>query len=162
MAQEDESPDNDGMDIHRLQYEKCIEHGNIIVGTRFSFFASFATIFFVLMGAYYYIWTSETGLIVPLKPIILFLTAIFGFMSASVAIITEMRNIQVIRTCYRQAAFIESKKLKIRGGIWQILMKPGIIRKFLYIPVSHTFGIMTFYVSVAIIWIFFAFSVFLF
>lgn len=161
MAKEDESPDNDVKDLLKLQYEKCIEHGNIIVGTRFTYFVSFTTVFFVLMGAWYYIWTSEAVAVVPLKSYILGATAIFGFMSVSVAIIIELRNIQVFKTCYKLAAKVEGE-MKIRGGIWQILMNPKIVRKFLYIPVSHTAAIMIFYGSVAIIWILLLLSVFLF
>jgi len=56
VNQEEKQPDQD---LLKLEYEKAISHGEFIVGIRFNYFISFTTFFFILVGAFYYVWATE-------------------------------------------------------------------------------------------------------
>ena len=150
---EAEKPPKD--DLLRLEYQECVSHSRFIVDIRFRYFVSFTTFFFVLMGAYGYIWVSEKKVFGELKSFLLCALAFFGLMTVVVATMIERRNIHIFRTCNNRAAMLERLMgiEEIGGGIWQLLADPARRRKFLGITVAHTTAISVFYGAVFLVWL---------
>lgn len=151
MAEERGTPDQE---LLKLEYQECASHSRFTVGHRFTYFVSFSTFFFLLIGAYNYIWSTEQMVFGELKDTLLLVISGFGFITVAIASMIERRNVHIFRICDSRAATVE--KLMgisgVGGGIWQILVDPGRRERFLNIPISHTVAISFFYLVVAIIW----------
>lgn len=149
VSQEEKQPDQD---LLKLEYQEAVSHSRFIVGIRFSYFISFITIFFALVGAFHYVWISEAKALEQLKPGIMLAIAMFGFYMVVVAIIIERRNIQLYRAADNRAADLE-RLMGIKGGIRQIYVMPWRTQYFFGITVTHSMGVAMFYRAVAFIWI---------
>ncbi len=150
VNQEEKQPDQD---LLKLEYEKAISHGEFIVGIRFNYFISFTTFFFILVGAFYYVWATEENVPEKLKPVLMIAISVFGFYTVGVAFIIELRSVQLYRASDQRAADLE-KLMGIKDGIRQILLMPKQKLRFLRITIGHAAGIAMFYVLVAFVWIF--------
>ena len=152
MAEERKPSDQE---LFKLEYKECSTHSRFTVGNRFTYFVSFATFFFLLVGVYNYVWATEIKVFGQLKPVLLSLISWFGLITVGVAWMIERRCIHIYRTCDNRAAMIE-RLMDIGGlggGIWQILTDSGRRRKFLGIPIGHATAISLFYLTVSTIWI---------
>jgi len=150
MAEEREMPEQE---LLKLEYQECVAHSRFTVGHRFTYFISFATIFFILIGAYNYVWTAEAKTSGQLKPVLLLMIAIFGFFTVFTAWMIEKRCIQIYRTCDNRAASLERLMGIGDGGIWQVLTDQGRREKFFGIPIGHATAISLFYGIVSTIWL---------
>ena len=141
-------------ELLKLEYQECAAHSRFTVGHRFTYFVSFSTFFFLLIGAFNYVWITQQRVFGELKNYLLVMISGFGFLTVIIAILIERRNVQIFRTCDNRAAVIERRMGigGVGGGIWQILTDPERRQRFLNIPVSHTVAISLFYTAVAIIW----------
>ena len=160
MAEEKKASDQE---LFKLEYQECSTHSRFTAGNRFTYFISFATIFFVLIGAFNYIWITEGKVFGQLKALLLFLVSGFGLITVWVAWLIESRCIQIYRICDNRAAMIE-RLMDIGGlggGIWQILTDSGRRRKFLGIPIGHATAISLFYGAVLTVWLLLLFSSYL-
>lgn len=150
VNQEKQQPDRD---LLKLEYQEAVTHSRFIVATRFNYFASFTTFFFILVGGFYYAWIAKEDVLgEPLKSWIMLLVVLFGFYMVTVALFLEHRATQLYRAADNRAAELE-RLMGIENGIRQILIMPGRIKKFLGIPITHTTSIRMFYRLVALIWI---------
>jgi len=151
MAEEREISDQE---LLKLEYQECASHSRFTVGHCFTYFVSFSTFFFLLIGAYNYVWSTEQRVFGDLKNFLLLTIAGFGFLAVIIAQIIEQRNVQIFRACDSRAATVE--RLMgiggIGGGIWQILTDPERRERLLNIPISHTVAISLLYLLVVIIW----------
>jgi len=134
-----------------LQYQECCRYGRFYAGVRFSFAASFVTLFIILIGGYHYVRFAGPAL-GPLQPHLLFATAIFGTMTSFAAVMIERRNIYLYRTSDQLAVKLETQ-MGIVGGLYQTLTRRQARTRFLGIPVTHTVAISIGYASVMIIWL---------
>lgn len=150
MAEEREAKDQE---LFKLEYQECASHSRFTVGHRFTYFISFATIFFVLIGAYNYVWITEVKALGQLKSLFLLLISIFGLITVWVAWMIEWRCIQIYRTCDNRAAAVERLMGIGGGGIWQVLTDQGRRKKFLGIPIGHVAAISLFYGAVLSTWL---------
>ena len=148
MGEDEKNPDRE---LLKLEYEECVSHGRFVIGIRFTFFVSFLTVFFVLMGAYHYIWATEPKVFRHLKPFVLLAAALFGLYTVIVAKIIERRNIQTYRTCDDRASILE-RMMGIQNGIRQVFASLEWEQRFLGIPMTHAVGISMFYWAVTLIW----------
>lgn len=149
MADEEQPPQN--QELLRLEYHECVSHSRFIVGIRFTYFVSFTSFFFILVGAYHYIWASAPEVFGQLKPWLRLVVGLFGFFVLGVAWFIEWRGAQISRTFDRRAAELE-KLMGIENGIRQNLADPKQRNRFLGIPVAHTVAISLFYSGIAIVW----------
>lgn len=149
VDQGEKQPDRD---LLKLEYQECNSHTRFIVGIRFSYFVSFTTLFFALVGAFYFVWISEAKELQQLKPVAMLAIAGFGFYTVFVARMIEQRNIQLYRTSDSRAADLEWL-MEIKEGIHRILVMQGRKQYLLKIPVTHTRAIDMFYRAVAIVWV---------
>ena len=151
LASQEEQPNRE---LLKIEYQECVSSGRFIVGIRFSYFVSFTTFFFILVGAFHYVWTSEVEALKQLRPGVMLAIAGFGFYTVIVAMILEKRSIQLYRTSDNRAADVE-QLMGIKSGIRQIFMMP-FRTQYLFIkkiPITHSMGIAMFYRAVASIWI---------
>lgn len=135
-----------------MEYQECVSASRFVVGTRFNYFVSFTTFFFILVGGFHYAWASQVNVFGGLKPWIMLAIALFGLYMVAIALILERRAAQLYRTADNRAADLE-RLMGIQGGIRQIFVMPWQRKKFLGIPVTHTASIRMFYGVVALIWI---------
>lgn len=152
MANETDKLDKLDPDFLKLEYQECVSASRFVVGTRFNYFVSFTTFFFILVGGFHYIWTTETKVFGELKPWIMLAIAVFGIYMVVTALILEQRAAQLYRTADNRAAELE-RLMGIQNGVRQIFVMPVQKKKFLGIPITHTASIRMFYRVVAFIWI---------
>lgn len=132
-----------------LEYQECGTLSRFIMGLRFTFFASFITLFIVLIGGYYHVWSADDQIFGALQPYLLFMISFFGIMTAIVASAIEIRNIEIGNMCDRHAAEIE-ESLGIRDGIYQKILQWtfGDIK----IPLTQPLIVYGLYVAILFIW----------
>ena len=147
--EEDKQTNRDPLNI---EYQECVTHSRFVVSTRFSYFMSFTTFFFVLIGGFHYVWTAEESVFGKLKPWIMLVVSAFGFYMVGIVLILERRAAQLYRAADKRAADIE-KLMGIQNGIRQIFIMSNQRKKFFGIPLTHTAGIAMFYGAVALIWL---------
>jgi len=141
-------------DLLKLEFQECVSAGRFFVGLRFTYFFSFTTFFFILIGAFHYVWTSEAKELEIIKPVIMLAIAVFGFYTVISAMIIERRNIQLFRIADRRAAFLEGEKgMGIKDGIRQTYLSIEWTQYFWRIPVAHSVGIMMIYGAATFVWI---------
>ena len=151
MAYQEEKPPDRW--LLKIEYQECVSHGRFIVGIRFSYFVSFTTFFFALVGAFHYVWATQDEVFGKLKPWLMLAIAMFGFYTVIVAMIIERRSIQLYRASDSRAADVELM-MGIRGGIRQTFKMPWRTQYFFrIIPVTHSAGVAMLYRAVAFIWI---------
>ena len=133
----------------RLEYQECSTLSRFIMGLRFTFFASFITLFVVLIGAYYHIWSAEDKVFGVLQSYLLFMISCFGIITAIAAGAIEIRNIEIGNMCDRHAAEIE-ERLGIKDGIYQKILQwtSGAIK----IPFTQPLIVHGLYVAICVIW----------
>lgn len=149
VNQGEKHPDRELLNI---EYQECVSASRFFVGTRFNYFASFTTLFLVLIGGFYYIWAEEEKVNKELNPWLLFAISLFGLYVISTILILEQRVIQLYRATDNRAAELELL-MGIKNGIRQTLVAPGRVQHFLGIPLTHTFGIEMFYKVIFVIWL---------
>lgn len=134
-----------------LEFDECVSSSRFHVGVRFNYFISFTTIFFGLVAAFHLVWTTEPDVFGKLKPWFLFAISLFGFFTAIVAIIIELRTYQIFRAADKQADLLE-ERMGIKHGIRKIYAEPLPPYRFLKIPLRHTVAIGFFYGLIAFVW----------
>lgn len=152
MANKTDKLDKPDPDFLKLEYQECVSASRFVVGTRFNYFTSFTTFFVVLVGGFYYVWTTKKETLGELKPWFLLAIAVFGLYTVSTVLILEQRAIQLYRAADNRAAELE-QLMGIKDGIRQIFVSSGRKSKFLGIPLTHTVGIGLFYWVIFVIWL---------
>lgn len=149
--QEKKQPDKDSLNI---EYQECVSASRFVVGTRFNYFLSFTTFFFILVGAFHYVWASDQNVFGTLKPTVMLTIALFGLFMVAIALTLEQRAAQLYKDADKRATELE-RLMGIQGGIRQIFIftLPAQRKKFFFIPVTHTASIRMFYRVVNFIWI---------
>ena len=150
VNQEEKQPDRELLNI---EYQECVSASRFIVGTRFNYFVSFTTLFLILVGGFYYIWSEEEKVEEELKPWLLLAIAVFGLYVISTVLILEKRVVQLYRSADNRAAELE-RLMGIQNGVRQIFVAPERVQYFFGIPLTHTFGIGMFYKVIFVTWLF--------
>ena len=130
VDQEEKEPNRELLNI---EYQECVSASRFVVGTRFNYFASFTTLFFILIGGFYYIWSEEEKVEKELKPWLLFVISGFGLYVISTVLILEKRVVQLYRAADKRAAELE-RLMGIQNGVRQIFIAPERVQYFFGIP----------------------------
>lgn len=141
----------ENQNLLHFEFQECVSHSRFVVGIRFTYFVSFTSFFFVIIGTYHYVWASEPGVFGELKPWLLLTLSTFGSFVLVVAWFIEKRGAQISRAFDARAATLE-KAMGIENGIRQKLVDPKQKPRSLGIPISHTLTISIFYSGIALVW----------
>lgn len=141
----------ENQNLLRFEFQECVSHSRFVVGIRFTYFVSFTSFFFVMVGAYHYVWASEPRVFGELKPWLLLILSTFGSFVLVVAWFIEKRGAQISKVFDTRAATLE-KAMGIENGVRQKLVDPEQKPRSLGIPISHTLAISIFYSVIALVW----------
>lgn len=141
-------------DAVKLEYQECTAAGRSIVNIRFTYFASFATFFVLLIVGYQYVWIKQ-DVFQWRWSVLLLVLSLFGSLITSSAKIIEKRNIFLHRIADKRAEELE-KEMGIQDGVRQRLLVPQA-RTSVFgreVNIAHGVAIDIVYYAVDCVWSF--------